>query len=290
MKSSLPSPVATEVERQIGGAIRQFVPAAGGCINHGGTCILSDGAFFLKWNDRLKYPGMFAKEAAGLSLLAHGTSLHVPAVIHHGEAASFQFLLLTNIVEAKRAATYWRDFGTGLAQLHRMSADTYGLDHDNYIGSLRQRNTQGSSWIEFFAQQRLREQLKLAYDEGRIERRLLKKFDLLIGKLGTLLVEEPPSLLHGDLWGGNIMTNSNGQPVLIDPAVYFGHREVDLAMTSLFGGFNRVFLDHYDDTFPLLPGYEDRFDLYNLYPLLVHVNLFGGGYVNQVSDVVSRFV
>lgn len=233
---------------------------------------------------------MFATEATGLLLLARATSLHIPRVIYHGEAGSFQFLLLENVAEGKRGGSYWRELGTGLAQLHQISADKFGLDHNNYIGSLRQFNSQKSSWIEFFVQLRLREQLKVAQDGGRIDNGLSGKIDILLGKLGGLLVEEPPSLLHGDLWAGNVMTNSKGQPVLIDPAVYFGNREVDLAMTSLFSGFDKAFLDQYHEAFPLLPGYEDRLDLYNLYPLLVHVNLFGGVYAGQVNAIVSRFI
>ena len=117
-----------------------------------------------------------------------------------------------------------------------------------------------------------------------------KKFKVLFGKLQTILPDERPSLLHGDLWAGNIMTTSDGQPCLIDPAVYFGHREVDLAMTQLFGGFDAAFFESYGEVYPLLPGYEERLDLYNLYPLLVHVNLFGGGYGRQVISVLNKFV
>lgn len=290
MRSTVPLPIADEIERQIGSRILQFAPATGGCINHGGTCTYEAGAFFLKWNDRQKFPGMFAAEANGLSLLGRATSIHIPRVIRCAEVASFQFLLLENIAEGKRGTDYWRNLGKGLAQLHRASADSFGLDHNNYIGSLGQVNSQKASWVEFFAEQRLGVQLKLARDEGNIDSRLSKKFDVLLNNLGHLLVEEPPSLLHGDLWGGNIMTNQNGQPSLIDPAVYFGNREVDLAMTSLFGGFDRTFFDHYNEAFPLAAQYEDRLDLYNLYPLLVHVNLFGAGYVRQVEAVLSRFV
>jgi len=290
MKVPIPPPIAQEVERQTGGVITRFAPANGGCINKGGTCIVRGDAFFLKWNERKTYPDMFATEATGLRMLARATSLHVPRVIHHGESGAFQFLLLENIVEGKRKESYWRELGAGLAELHQVSADQFGLDHDNYIGSLRQLNAQRSSWLEFFIQLRLREQLKLAHNAGRINSALSGKIEILLGKLGGLLVEEPPSLLHGDLWGGNLMTNSNGRPVLIDPAVYYGNREADLAMTSLFGGFDKSYLEQYHEAFPLLPGYEDRLDLYNLYPLLVHVNLFGGGYAGQVNAIVSRFI
>lgn len=290
MQSSVPSEIAREIEARTGSTITRFSFASGGCINHGGTCKTETGSFFLKWNCQQKFPGMFEVEAKGLSLLKRSTSLHIPDVIHFGISGPYQFLLLENIEEGRRASDYWKSFGVGLAQLHRTSADHFGLDHDNYIGSLPQSNEKTQSWLEFFTEQRLRKQLRRAIDQRKLNDDTAQKFEALFKKLPTLLTHEPPSLLHGDLWGGNIMTNARGQPSLIDPAVYFGHREADLAMTTLFGGFDGAFVDHYNDAYPLLPGYEERFELYNLYPLLVHVNLFGGGYARQVAATLDRFV
>ena len=179
--------------------------------------------------------------------------------------------------------------GARLAALHRCSKDFFGLDHNNYIGSLRQFNHQQTSWVNFFIEQRLNVQLKLAIDSGMMDSKWLNEFESLYAKLPAMLPEEKPSLLHGDLWGGNLITDEKGEPCLIDPAVYFGSREADLAMTKLFGGFDDEFYTSYQHTFPLQPGYDKRFDIYNLYPLLVHVNLFGGSYKSAVANILKAF-
>jgi protein-ribulosamine 3-kinase len=290
MVLSIPTAIAEEVERKTGGRLLKFSSTHGGCINQGGICQTSNGSFFLKWNDLAKFPGMFEAESKGLAILKRSGPLCVPEVICWGNADGFQFLVLENLQEGKRAKDYWANFGAGLARLHQRRATRFGLDHDNYIGSLPQVNKQSSSWTDFFREQRLQRLLKLACDAGIVDHALSKKFDRLFHKLGELLPEENPSLLHGDLWGGNIMIANNGQPCLIDPAVYFGSREMDLAMTQLFGGFNNSFFHDYENVYPLVPGYTKRVDLYNLYPLLVHVNLFGGGYVRQVMTVLERFI
>ena len=290
MVSSVPTAVVREVEDQTGTAVTNFSFAGGGCINHAGVCETRDRSFFLKWNALERFPGMFEAEAKGLKMLKRSCPLYVPGVICAGKADQFQFLVLENVREGSRAKDYWRNFGAGLARLHQTTAEKFGLEHDNYIGSLPQINTQASSWTDFFREYRLQAQLKLARDAGKADAALARKFDLLFGRLNLLLPEEPPSLIHGDLWGGNIMITSEGQPCLIDPAIYFGSREMDLAMTQLFGGFDNSFFSDYENVFPLEPGYRDRLHLYNLYPLLVHVNLFGGGYVRQVQSILQRFL
>ena len=290
MVASIPSAVLREVEDQTGTAVMKFAFAGGGCINKVGVCETRDGSFFLKWNALERFPGMFDAEAKGLEMLKRSCSLYVPKVICTGKAGQFQFLVLENIREGSRAKDYWRNFGAGLARLHQTTAEKPGLDHDNYIGSLKQVNTPTRSWIQFFKEHRLEAQLKLARDAGKVEAALATKFESLFCRLNMLLPEATSSLVHGDLWGGNIMITGEGQPCLIDPAIYFGSREMDLAMTQLFGGFDNSFFSDYENVFPLEPGYRDRLDLYNLYPLLVHVNLFGGGYVRQVHSIVQRFL
>ena len=290
MSVSVPHAVVEEIETRLKSAVRSFSFASGGCINHGGKVTTSQGTYFLKWNDLDNFPGMFAAEAKGLSLLGETKTLTVPRVINTGEAGPFQFLLLECIQPGGKAADYWERFGSGLAGLHKTSATHFGLDHDNFIGALPQRNARCISWPEFFVQQRIIPQLQIAIDTGKTDRSLIGKFDALFRRLPSLLVNEPPSLLHGDLWSGNLMTDSTGKPCIIDPAVYYGHREMDLAMTQLFGGFDPLYFKSYEEVYPLSPGYEDRLDICNLYPLLVHVNLFGGGYASQVTSTVSRFV
>ncbi len=289
MLTSLPAPIAEELEVHVG-TLKEFSATGGGCINPGGKLVTTSGVFFLKWNDAKRFPGMFAVEADGLEMLRRPGALYVPNVVHSGRAGMFQFLLLEFISQSVRRENYWDEFGRSLAQLHQQSSTQYGLDQDNYIGSLRQKNTLTSSWIRFFIDARLRPQLQTGLERRSIDYTLTAKFEALFEKLPSLLPEERPSLLHGDLWSGNLMTTSAGRPCLIDPAVYFGHREVDLAMTQLFGGFDDRFFDAYNECYPLITGYEDRLPLYNLYPLLVHVNLFGGGYKAQVEQVLKQFV
>lgn len=290
MVPSIPFPIVERIEATTGSTVRSFSFSSGGCINHGGKVVTSTGSYFLKWNDLKKFPGMFVAEARGLRLLRGAGAVSVPEVIHVGDAGVFQFLLLEHIEAARQTPKYWEHFGIGLAELHRVSAADFGLDHDNYIGSLPQKNRRLSTWVDFFIKQRLQVQVQTADDHGKMDGGVLKKFDKLFSKLPSFFPEEPPALLHGDLWGGNIMTSSQGEPCLIDPAVYFGHREADLAMTQLFGGFNPSFLESYEEVYPLHPGYEERLDVYNLYPLLVHVNLFGGGYLGQVVSILDHVV
>jgi len=271
-------------------SIQSFSPAAGGCINSGGKLDTSLGRYFLKWNDAARYPRMFEKEAAGLTMLAERKAIRIPKVAQLGEAGRYQFLLLEYIESISKSKDYWETTGRQLARLHHHKLDAFGLDHDNYMGSLHQRNAPQPTWVEFFIEERLKVQLNLASATGMVSADTLKKFDVLFSKLPALLPEEKPALLHGDLWSGNLMVDDRGAGCLIDPAVYGGHPEVDLAMTQLFGGFDDRFLAGYQEEQRLLPGFRERFDLYNLYPLLVHVNLFGTQYLNSVNSILNHFV
>jgi protein-ribulosamine 3-kinase len=290
MSTSVPSDIQQEVEALLGATIRSFSFSGGGCINNGGRLSTSAGEYFLKWNVRDKYPGMFLAEAKGLALLQAANALPIPAVIDIGETEEHQFLLLEYIDEKPKQKNYWEVLGEGLAMQHQQTSATFGLDHDNYIGSLPQRNTPSDDWIHFFIEHRLNAQVQCAVRSGKITSAVGKDFDTLFNKLPSILPIERPSLLHGDLWSGNLITDNKGQPCLIDPAVYFGNREAEIAFTKLFGGFSAAFYDSYNANYPLMAGHEKRRDLYNLYPLLVHVNLFGGGYVSQVVSILRAFV
>ncbi|MBA4053187.1 MAG: ketosamine-3-kinase [Marivirga sp.] len=267
-----------------------FMFTGGGCINDGGRLNTTAGVFFLKWNESGKFPSMFEAEAKGLNLLRATRAIHIPEVIGYGDVATHQFLLLEFVEQNKPSTDYWNELGHQLALLHKVHDDLFGLAHNNYIGSLRQFNRQNSSWIDFFIGQRLQVQLKIAFDAGLINSSDSRKFDQLYLQLPSLLPEEKPSLLHGDLWNGNILSNKNGSPCLIDPAVYFGNREADLAMTLLFGAFHDDFYTSYAESFPLMSGYRDRVDLYNLYPLLVHLNLFGTQYLSRITAILKTFI
>jgi protein-ribulosamine 3-kinase len=290
MLSAIPSVVRQQVAEVIHGTPTSFSFCGGGCINHGGKLKTTAGDLFLKWNDAQKFPGMFAAEARGLKLLRNTGVIHVPEVVATGGNGPWQFLLLEFVDEKPRANTYWAALGTQLAGLHRHTSPAFGLDHDNYIGSLPQVNTPGKNWVDFFIAQRLEVQVKRAADHGKLSHETIRQFDLLYKKLPELLPEEKSSLLHGDLWSGNLITNAKGDPCLIDPAVYYGNREAEIAFTRLFGGFSPAFYDSYHTAFALQPGHDERCDIYNLYPLMVHVNLFGGGYASQVVSILKQFV
>ncbi|MDA1121778.1 MAG: fructosamine kinase family protein [Bacteroidetes bacterium] len=277
------------VANQLGSEVNLYTaePVSGGCINNGVKLSTSDGFYFLKWNT---YVGdMFEKEEKGLGILQNPKILTIPKTIGYGTIDSKDFLLMEFINRGRMTADYWTDFGHKLASLHRCNQEKFGLDHDNYIGSLPQSNRLSSSWVEFFIDQRLRVQLTLAMSSNKIPSQLLPLFDTLIQKIPDLLPEEKPALLHGDLWSGNVMVGSDGKVCLIDPAVYYGHREIELAFTNLFGGFDRTFYEAYNEEFPLVQGYENRFDIYNLYPLLVHVNLFGSSYLSGIQTALKKF-
>lgn len=269
--------------------IEESFAVGGGSINDAWRLETDAGRFFLKTNSADRYPSMFEAEADGLRRLREVGALRVPGVIAHGEDHDDSYMLLEWVEEGIKGQGFWEDFGRGLAQLHRHTQELFGMDRDNYIGSLVQRNTPEHNWPGFFIHQRLEPQLRLARDRRRVEAGMAFRFERLFHQMDKLFPSEPPALLHGDLWSGNYLCDAEGKPMLIDPAVYFGHREMDLAMTKLFGGFDEALYNAYHAAWPLERGWEERVDLCNLYPLLVHVNLFGGGYVAQVEAVLRRY-
>lgn len=271
-------------------SISDFTPASGGCINNGGTIRTTEGSFFVKWNSATVYPGMFAAEAKGLGLLGNPAGLKIPAVSAVGQAEGNQFIIMEHIESRMRKPDFWEDLGTGLAVLHGNTQPAFGLDHDNYIGSLPQHNKTHPSWTEFFIEERLQPMLHLLRDRGDVDSSLMAMTERLFAKLDGFFPQEAPALIHGDLWSGNLMVGSSGEPCLIDPAVYYGHREAELSFTRLFGGFQRNFYDAYNAAFPLESDFNERVDVYNLYPLLVHANLFGGGYLEQAESIVKSLV
>lgn len=269
--------------------IRAVTPLGGGCINQAYRLDTSAGGFFIKYNRADAYKGMFASEAEGLNQLSEAGSIHVPEVLSSGEAGSYTFLMLQLIRQGKMGSDFWENFGTALANLHTHTHEQSGWKMDNYIGALPQSNRPHRDWNEFFILERLEPMVRQALDNQEISPALARKFDSLYRKLDEIIPNEPPALLHGDLWSGNFLVDETGNPCLIDPAVYFGHREVDLAMTRLFGGFTEAFYSAYHAAFPLEKGWEKRTDIFNLYPLLVHVNLFGGGYIPDVARIMAYY-
>ncbi len=220
-----------------------------------------------------------------------GRGVRVPMPLSVHDDAGGQFILLEHIEEGRRRPDFWEGFGRALALLHRnVTAKRYGFAADNYIGASPQVNRWEEDWLLFFGEHRLRFQAELAFRSGRADSALLSGVEAIVRRLPSLLARpDRASLLHGDLWGGNFMVGADGGVVLIDPAVYFGHREADLAMTELFGGFGAPFYAAYDEVWPLDLGYPERRDLYNLYHLLNHLNLFGGSYAASVRSIVARY-
>ncbi len=261
----------------------------GGDINDARKIKTTAGTFFVKINSAARYPAMFEKEARGLKLLSAAGVIDVPQVVGFGEEGRDAFLVLHYIESGVRKSGFWQDFGKKMALLHQNTQPYFGLDHDNYIGSLPQSNRQHQSWPDFFREERLLPQIKMAHRKGLIDASFINMFDRFFSRLPALFPDEPPALVHGDLWGGNYMVSQNGDPVIIDPAVYYGHREMDLGMSQLFGGFDPAFYAAYHEHYPLHPGWQERLDYCNLYPLMVHVNLFGGGYVGSVRQILKRF-
>jgi fructosamine-3-kinase len=284
------------LEASLGSALGARVvgarPLSGGDINDAFEVRLADGReVFVKSNVRAPND-MFVAEARGLAWLGDAKALRVPGVLAASGANDVTpFLALELIRPAARAPNFDERLGRGLAALHRHGAPAFGLDHDNYIGRLPQTNTFAVTWPEFYRVRRLGPQLKAAVDAGLAPPRLRRDFERLFAQLEALCgPAERPARLHGDLWGGNLLADDRGEPCLIDPAVYGGDREIDLAMMKLFGGFGPGVFAAYKEAFPLADGYRERVALYQLYPLMVHVNLFGTGYVPQVEAALARLV
>jgi protein-ribulosamine 3-kinase len=261
---------------------------SGGCINHAVRAECENEIFFIKWND-VSFAGMFESEAKGLRLLKESMEMDIPEVLAFGSCSTCSYLILEYIHSGSPEMKYWTHFGQALSKMHKHTQSDYGLSFDNYIGTLFQSNQRTGSWKNFFVERRLEPQIKLAREAGKINTKTVSDFNSLIKKIPEIVMEERPALLHGDLWSGNVMTSEKGQVCLVDPSVYFGHREIEIAFTLLFGGFNKDFYDSYFENFPVTKGFEQRAEIYNLYPLLVHLNLFGGGYLNQIIGVLKRY-
>jgi fructosamine-3-kinase len=290
---ALPAALSARLADLRGAPVHNAQSVYGGDINQSARFECGGVPYFVKWNASAP-PTMFPTEAHGLGLLDEAKTLRVPAVVEQGDAdeACPAFLVLEWIeMGGERGRQTMDQFGAGLAGLHRCTAEQYGLDRDNFIGRLPQPNTRSGSWVTFYGEQRLGFQMKLARRQGRLPARREDLLTRLIARLPDWLVEGEivPSLLHGDLWGGNYLIDQRGAAVLIDPAVCYGHREMDLAMSELFGGFSPRFYDAYFAAYPA-PGYPERRLLYQLYYLLAHLNLFGESFGARVDSIAAYYV
>lgn len=274
--------------------IVEQTPVYGGDINESCLLFLSNGErVFIKKNSG-KPADFFAAEADGLRAMESTGTIGTAHVLDTGRDGDSLFLILEYIEKGHKPPGFFESFGRQLAEMHRadtaayVSGGQFGFLSDNYIGATRQINSPCDTWIEFFRTRRLEVQFRMAWEYFDEPDR--SRVGVLLDRLEDLLVEpEHPSLVHGDLWGGNYMVGVNGEPILIDPAVYVGHAEVDIAMTELFGGFSPGFYDAYKAGNPFESGYSDRRELYNLYHMLNHLNLFGGAYLGGVLRTVRRY-
>lgn len=305
MSGALEPTLAEAVEARLAEAGRErgtsrpiaFRPAGGGCIHRSGVVELAGGGtVFLKANSELP-DDVFEREAEGLRALAESGCLRVPRDPLPGVAADGTRFLVMEAIELTGSPGgdrrgFFEDFGRRFARLHRETpGERYGFAHDNYLGPTPQPNPRYDDWGSFFRDHRLGHQLRLARETGASDAELERLGERLLDRVPELVAtaDEPPVLLHGDLWSGNFGVAADGEPVVFDPAAYYGQREADLAMTRLFGGFDPRFYAAYEEEWPLPPGSEDRLALYELYHLLNHLNIFGGGYRSGCLAILRRF-
>ncbi|WP_170110525.1 fructosamine kinase family protein [Flavilitoribacter nigricans] len=284
--------VTNKIEAQLGQSLIEVSPVSGGDINDARLITVQDGQqFFVKINEGPQAYPMFQAEARGLEMLrsAAPAEILIPDFIACEPAGEAAFLLLEYIQTGTPLSGFWPAFGRGLAKLHRQSNDQFGLDHANFIGRLPQSNGAHDDWPGFYTHERLLPQGKMAYEQTLLDLKDMQYLERLCKQLGDLYPTEPPALIHGDLWSGNYLVHTNGQAVLIDPSVAYSHREMDLAMTRLFGGFPEEFYRAYQESYPLDSGWEDRLPLGQLYYLLVHLNMFGTSYLPSVKRILKQF-
>lgn len=276
------------------------IPVGGGCINNSMQIVSGRRSYMLKWNMDSP-PKMFSTEARGLKLLERTNTVRVPKVYasSEGRLGVPDFILLEWLAKpsGERATFDQSALGVQIGLLHQKGISpkeppAYGLDHDNYIGRIIQKNSWDTDWVRFYRDYRLLPQMEFAKKTGRLPKERRKKLETLLERLDRWFgkVLRRPSLLHGDLWGGNAMTGPGAIPVIVDPAVYYGDREAEIAFTGLFGGFSSRFYDGYREIWPLEPDFQERKDLYNLYHLINHLNHFGETYGFQVDSILKKYI
>jgi len=289
---SLNGKITKKIEDFRGSAVKKSESLSGGCISNAYKVTFEDDTSFLIKINEHSPTDMFIKEAHGLKELQRANAIKVPEVILYDEG----FVLLEFITSVTKKKNFFEQFGRKFALLHKFKADEFGFYEDNYIGSTPQININDENtkknWTSFYFNKRLLYQFKLAEKNGYADSRLRDAFIKTEDKIESILggSDEMPSLLHGDLWSGNYMTDENGEACLIDPAVYYGHREADLAMTKLFGGFSQLFYDSYNESFPLREGWKYRENIYMLYHVLNHLNLFGSGYYAHALSLMKFYL
>ena len=265
-------------------------PVGGGCINEAYSISNGTETFFVKLNSANMAP-MFVAEAAGLLEIIDSTSVRAPKPVCWGATADQSYIVMESLALGGNSGDAGAILGQQLALMHKKTSNQFGWKMDNTIGATPQPNTYNKNWLTFYGESRLAYQLELAAKNG-CDTSLTDKGNKLLDLFHYFFTTYAPrpSLLHGDLWSGNVAVLTSGQPAIFDPAVYYGDREADLAMTELFGGFGQAFYDAYNETWPLDPGYSTRKTLYNLYHILNHFNLFGGAYGAQAERMTAQLL
>lgn len=276
-----------EIFTDCGIPVTNYEPVHGGDINVSFSIYSHTNRYFLKINDADKYPGMFEKEADGLDSLRKNSTLVIPGVVKQGVVENRQYLLLSWIDSGKISDDSWPQFGQALAALHKQPQLHFGWRVNNFIGSLPQVNSFYPDWASFYSNCRIIPLVKQLYDSNAFTEKDVKNSESLCKRFSEIFPDEPPSLLHGDLWSGNYKITHEGKAAVFDPAVYYGHREMDIGMSLLFGGFHSSFYNSYNEVYPLQKGWQSRLPFTQLYPLLVHLVLFGGHYVQEARTILK---
>ncbi|WP_124979987.1 fructosamine kinase family protein [Nonlabens xiamenensis] len=272
-----------DIRAQIHLNINATQPLSGGDINEVHKLTTSSGDLVIKLNDKDRFPGMLYKEKLGLEWLSSCPDLKVPTIIQQGETERYQYLVMEYIPTGTTPVKV-KTLSKTLAALHQQTHEHFGASTDNYIGSLPQSNKRHSTAATFYWEERLQPQIHLAQKKG---------FNLPVKNLKKRILElvptQPPALIHGDLWSGNLLTDPAGDPVFIDPAAHYGIAEMDLAMMRLFGGFSEEVFELYHQYRSPIVGWQDRIALFQLYYLLVHLNLFGSAYLGRVTSIIQKY-
>jgi len=289
MTPRIPQGVQQRIEQECNVSIQDIRPLGGGAISQTAYIQTIDGHLALKWDDNTRRD-MIEAEVWGNMLLADTDTVYIPYIHTWGEVEGSVYLVSEYVHQAPYIEEFQRTLGEQVAELHTHSASQFGLDWDNYIGSLPQSNTWHSRWSDFFITERLRPQVKRGYDTGYLTKTDVDQFEKMFRMIDHIFPPEQPALIHGDLWSGNVLATYEGMPALIDPAVYYGHREIELAFTRLFGGFSEWFYQGYSSVLRIPDGFEERIPVYNLYPQLVHLNLFEGMFYPTIMETVHKYI
>ncbi len=285
----IPKEIKEAVEQFFSSKNIAYQPVSGGSINHAYRFSISNIHYFLKYNLVNQFPDIILTEVEGLKAIEATDTIKVPKVIFYNTVANYEVLILPFIKEEQPTNQLWEKFANSLAEMHKQPAPYYGWERSNYIGSLSQVNNKHDDFLSFFIHERLQKQLKLANQANLLSKSDNTAFENLFIILDQIIPEVRPSLVHGDLWSGNFLSGENQIPYLIDPSIQYSFRETDIAFTYLFGGFDKRFYEAYDSDFSLAPGFKERIGIYNLYPLLVHLNLFGSSYLSSIRRTLKNF-